>query len=169
MSQGRSFLGTAFKIAWRESRASGGKFLFVIFAVAVGVGSLTGVRGFSQALSGLLQREARTLMAADVSARLNQPLNDEQTATIASLAKRGVSSTRITEMLSMVGSSHSDNPVPVSLKAIDPAQYPFYGSVTRQQRTHFRRLAYSPEAQHGRDIPGRRSRIQNRRHHRRRA
>ena len=64
------FLQTALKSAWRESRASAGKFLFVIFAVAVGVGSLTGVRGFSQALATMLLREARTLMAADVSVRL---------------------------------------------------------------------------------------------------
>ena len=34
---------TAFKIAWREARSSSFKFLFVILAVAVGVGSLTGV------------------------------------------------------------------------------------------------------------------------------
>ena len=49
---------TACKIAWRESRASSAKFLFVILAVATGVGSLTGVRGFSRAFHDLLLREA---------------------------------------------------------------------------------------------------------------
>ncbi|MGH7486939.1 MAG: hypothetical protein ACREMY_15260, partial [bacterium] len=57
------------KIAWREGRASGVKFLFVLLAVAVGVGSLAGVRGFSRAFHRMLVTEARTLMAADISAR----------------------------------------------------------------------------------------------------
>ena len=37
----------AIRIAWREMRASRAKFLFVVLSVAIGVGSLTGVRGFS--------------------------------------------------------------------------------------------------------------------------
>ena len=56
---------TAFKIAWREAHASSAKFLFVIAAVAIGVGSLAGVRGFSSAFYGMLLREARTLPVID--------------------------------------------------------------------------------------------------------
>ena len=41
----------------------------MIVAVAIGVGSLAGVRGFSRAFYGMLLREARTLMAADLSVR----------------------------------------------------------------------------------------------------
>ena len=39
---------TAIRIAWRELRGVAREFLFVVLAVAVGVGSLTGVRGFSR-------------------------------------------------------------------------------------------------------------------------
>ena len=53
---------SAFKIAWRESRSSTGKFLFVILAVAVGVGALSGVRGFSASFREMLLQDARTLM-----------------------------------------------------------------------------------------------------------
>ncbi len=125
-----SFIRTAFKIAWRESRASAGKFLFVIFAVAVGVGSLAGVRGFSQALASMLLREARTLMAADVSIRLLAVPSPEQLKEVESLDQRGAQSTRVTETLSMVTSKNVANPAFVSVKAIDPTVYPFYGSVT---------------------------------------
>ena len=38
---------TAAKIAWRESRPSALKFMFVILAVAAGVAALTRVRVFS--------------------------------------------------------------------------------------------------------------------------
>jgi predicted lysophospholipase L1 biosynthesis ABC-type transport system permease subunit len=56
---------TAAKIAWREGRASSGRFLFVAAAVAIGVGSLVGVRGFSQSFRDMLLRDARMLLAAD--------------------------------------------------------------------------------------------------------
>jgi putative ABC transport system permease protein len=124
------FTKTAFKIAWRESRASSGKFLFVVFAVAIGVGSLTGVRGFSQALATMLLREARTLMAADVSVRLLAVPTPEQLKVVESYNRRGTQSTRVTETLSMVSSKKVENPAFVSVKAVDPAVYPFYGRVT---------------------------------------
>ncbi|HXA04026.1 MAG TPA: FtsX-like permease family protein [Bryobacteraceae bacterium] len=120
---------TASKIAWREARASSTKFLFVIVAVAIGVGSLTGVRGFSRAFYGMLLREARTLMAADLSLRVFALPNPQQTATMDAFMRRGVRRTWVTETLSMVASSNVVNPVLVSIKAVDPRVYPFYGVV----------------------------------------
>ena len=120
---------TASKIAWREARASSTKFLFVIAAVAIGVGSLTGVRGFSRAFYGMLLREARTLMAADLSLRVFALPSPQQTATMDQFLRRGVRRTWITETLSMVASSTVPNPVLVSIKAVDPHVYPFYGTV----------------------------------------
>ena len=69
---------TAFKIAWREARSSAFKFLFVVLAVAVGIGSLTGVRGFSRAFHQMLSDQARTLMAADLSVRIFDVPTPEQ-------------------------------------------------------------------------------------------
>ena len=73
---------TAIRIAWRETRASRAKFLFVILAVAIGVGSLTGVRGFSRSFRHMLLREARTLMAGDITARVFALPNAEQEAAL---------------------------------------------------------------------------------------
>src|SRR5579864_4757805 len=120
---------TAFKIAWREAHASSAKFLFVIVAVAIGVGSLTGVRGFSRAFYGMLLREARTLMAADLSLRVFALPDTRQTAVMDKLVQSGVRRTWVPETLSMVSSDKVVNPVLVSIKAVDPRVYPFYGSV----------------------------------------
>ncbi len=120
---------TALKIAWREAHASSAKFLFVIAAVAIGVGSLAGVRGFSRAFYGMLLREARTLMASDLSVRVFALPDAAQTAIMAKLEKRGVRRTWVTETLSMVSSGTVANPVLVSIKAVDPRVYPFYGAV----------------------------------------
>src|ERR1043166_6582749 len=126
---GRVAWSTALKIARREARAARGKFLFVILAVAAGVGSLTGVRGFSSAFRNMLLRDARTLMAADLSARLFAQPSENQMAAIRSLEARGVRDTQITETVTMVASEAVPEPVLVSIKAVDPGVYPFYGTV----------------------------------------
>jgi putative ABC transport system permease protein len=116
---------SALKIAWRESRASAGKFLFVILAVAAGVGALSGVRGFSASFRDMLLRDARTLMAADLSLRMfSLPDRDEQAA-IDALAGDGAQVTLVTETVSMM--STGTRPLMVSVKAVDPSLYPFYG------------------------------------------
>jgi putative ABC transport system permease protein len=121
-------LATAAKIAWRDLAASRSKFLFIVFAIAVGVGSLAGVRGFGRAFRTMLVAEARTLMAADLSVRVFELPNPEQIAVMDSLVERGARRTQITETISMVSFGDA-NPVLVSLKAVDPAQYPYYGEV----------------------------------------
>lgn len=119
---------TALKIAAREARASALKFLFVAFGVAAGVGALTGVRGFSQAFEDTLRREARTLMAADISIRQFNPPTPEQEAAIGRYIAQGAVVTRITETVSMMDKEGSTAPpLLVSVKAVDPQAYPFYG------------------------------------------
>jgi putative ABC transport system permease protein len=120
---------TAWKIAWRESRSSAFKFLFVILAVAVGVGSLTGVRGFSRAFHAMLLSQARTLMAADLSLRVFEVPTPQQTAAMDALAKSGVDRTWITETVTMASTGVDKPPMLVSVKAVDPRKYPFYGQI----------------------------------------
>ncbi|MDQ6678559.1 MAG: ABC transporter permease, partial [Acidobacteriota bacterium] len=122
-------LRTFANIAWRESRASAAKFTFVILAVALGVASLTGVRGFSRAFQAVLLREARTLMAADLSVRVFTLPSAAQTAAMERLASKGITRTWITETITMASVSPDLPPLLVSVKAVDPNVYPFYGAV----------------------------------------
>ena len=124
---------TAFRIAWRDGRAAKGKFVFVVLAVAVGVSCITGVRGFGEAFRGMLLRDARSLMAADLSIRTFELPSDAQLAAMKELERRGATRTWITETVSMVSGSaspeSSNYPVLVSIKAVEPALYPFYGEL----------------------------------------
>ncbi len=120
---------TAWRMAWREARASAPKFLFVVFGVAAGVGALTGVRGFSTAFNGALKREARTLMASDLMVRQFAAPTDAQISALEPWTRRGVRVTRITETISMMSADANSVPVLVSVKAVDPQVYPFYGKV----------------------------------------
>lgn len=119
---------TALKIAWREARSSAFKFMFVVLAVAVGIGSLTGVRGFSRAFHQMLSAQARTLMAADLSVRVFDVPTPEQGSVLEDLARHDVERTWITETLTMASSGDS-RPMLVSIKAVDPKKYPFYGEI----------------------------------------
>ncbi len=121
---------TAARIAWRETRASSGRFIFVILAVAAGVGSLTGVRGFSRTFHTMLQRDARTFMAADLSVRTFQVATQTQIDAMDGYLKKGAERTQITETLTMAMPPAGDVPLLISVKAVDPAVYPFYGTVT---------------------------------------
>ena len=110
----------ALRLAWRETRSSPARFLFVILAVAIGVASLTGVRGFSRAFRGMLLSNARTLMAADLSLRVFGRPNPAQQAALDELAARGARRTWITETVTMATSDAVREPLLITLKAVDP-------------------------------------------------
>jgi putative ABC transport system permease protein len=120
-------------IGWRDLRSAPGKFGFVVLSVAVGVAALVGVRGFSDSFRRTLSTEARSLMAGDLTARLYHKPTTEEKDRIAAIAQpRGIHTTWVTETVSMASVPTDPNtyPVPllVSLKAVDPAEYPYYGT-----------------------------------------
>ena len=117
------------KIASREMRASRGKFLFVLLSVAIGVAALTGVRGFSGSFRKTLLVRARSILAADLAARMFQQPTPEEQKELDAVRASGVDETTVTEMLAMASSPKSPDLVLVSVKAVDLAVYPYYGTV----------------------------------------
>ncbi len=120
---------TAARIAWRELHASRAKFVFVLLSVAIGVASLTGVRGFSQSFQKALLGDARGIMAADLSARMFRLATPKEGLQLDALATKGVERTSVTETVSMASVQGDPVPLLVSLKAVDPAVYPYYGNI----------------------------------------
>jgi putative ABC transport system permease protein len=120
---------TAARIAWRELRASRAKFVFVLLSVAIGVAALTGVRGFSEAFQRALLGDARGIMAADLSARMFRLATPKEQQQLDALATSGVERTSVTETVSMASVQGDPVPLLISLKAVDPAVYPFYGHI----------------------------------------
>jgi putative ABC transport system permease protein len=116
-------------IGWRDLRSAPGKFGFVVLSVAVGVAALVGVRGFSESFRRTLGTEARSLMAGDLTARLYHQTTAEETDKIAAIAHPGgIRTTWVTETVSMASAPPDPVPLLVSLKAVDPAEYPYYGT-----------------------------------------
>jgi putative ABC transport system permease protein len=117
-------------IGWRDLKSAPGKFGFVVLSVAVGVAALVGVRGFSDSFRHTLSTEARSLLAGDLSARIFQEPAPEEKAKIAAIMQgtAGMRSTWTTETISMASVPPDPVPLLVSLKAADPAEYPYYGT-----------------------------------------
>jgi putative ABC transport system permease protein len=119
-------------IGWRDLKSAPGKFGFVVLSVAVGVAALVGVRGFSESFRRTLGAEARSLMAGDLSARIFHEPTAEEKSRIAAVVKQsgqpGIRSTWTTETVSMASVPPDPVPLLVSLKAVDPAEYPYYGT-----------------------------------------
>ena len=121
-------------IAWRDLKSAPGKFVFIVLSVAIGVAALVGVRGFSESFRSTLGKEARSLMGGDLSARIFGAPTPDQLTKIAEIEKRIPSShaTWTVETISMASVPPDPVPLLVSLKAVDPAEYPYYGSVDLQ-------------------------------------
>jgi putative ABC transport system permease protein len=116
-------------IGWRDLKSAPGKFAFVVLSVAVGVAALVGVRGFSESFRRTLTMEARSLMGGDLSARIfHQPTAAEQQKVDALDQQLGAQSTWAVETVSMASVPPDPVPLLVTLKAVDPAQYPYYGA-----------------------------------------
>lgn len=118
-------------IAWRDLKSAPGKFGFVVFSVAIGVAALVGVRGFSESFTRTLLTEARSLMAGDLMARIYRVPKPEELQELTGLTRRasGSAMTWVTETVSMASVPVQPVPMLVSLKAVDPTAYPFYGQV----------------------------------------
>jgi putative ABC transport system permease protein len=121
----------AVAIGWRDLKSAPGKFCFVVLSVAIGVAALVGVRGLSGSFRQTLNTQARSLLAGDLSARMMRAPTDEELSKIAAMTgpgSGGVRATWTTETLSMAAVPSAPLPLLVSLKAVDPAEYPYYGT-----------------------------------------
>ena len=115
-------------IAWRDLKSAPGKFAFVVLSVAVGVAALVGVRGFSESFRQTLTAEAQTLMGGDLSARIFRQPTPQEIQKIATFDKEtGSQSTMVVETVSMASVPPDPVPLLVTLKAVDPSNYPYYG------------------------------------------
>jgi putative ABC transport system permease protein len=118
-------------IGWRDLKSAPGKFGFVVLSVAVGVAALVGVRGLSSTYRRTLGIEARSLLAGDLSAHMFRPATPQEAAKLASIESQSngqIRATWVTETISMASVPPNPTPLLVALKAVDPAEYPYYGT-----------------------------------------
>ena len=140
------------RMAWRETRPVMKRFLFLVVAIALGVGALTGLKGFSLALDRSISRSARDLLAADLAVQFRSLPNQKDISALESLERKGAIMTRTTSTLSMVSPINDSTPILSSIRAVDPKVYPFYGKVELDPSLPFRKTLTDDTAVVGRDL-----------------
>ena len=112
------------RMAWRETRAAWRQFTYFFVSIALGVAALVGVGLFADNMDRAIQREARSLLAADVELRTTRPLTPEGEAILRKLDDRGIARMHVSELVAMAAAPAGTQLI--ELKAVEPG-YPFYG------------------------------------------
>ncbi len=72
-------------LAWRESRASGRRFLLIVLPVAIGTGALVAINSFTDNLRESVRREARELLGADLVLSSAGPFSERAETVLAEM------------------------------------------------------------------------------------
>lgn len=117
------------RLMHRESRGARGRLVFMTLCLALGVAAVTGVAALVASVESAVQRDARSLLAADVSIEARRVLPEELDGvleTFRSSDGAGVEGTaRVTELGAMVSPAEGDA-VLAELKGVDEG-YPLRG------------------------------------------
>jgi len=111
------------KMAWRESRRNRARLLLFISAITVGIAALTAVRSFSINLTADIDREAKTLLGADLLLDANQPAPD---SILQQFNPSGTERAQVTNFMSMVRFPKNGGTRLSQIRALE-GNYPFYG------------------------------------------
>ena len=121
----------------RESRGARGRLAFMTACLALGVSAVTGVAALVQSISGAVEGDARTLLAADLTLEARRPLGENVEAALDALQIE-----RRTDVIELGGMVRAFTPdaargsrerttVLAELKATG-ALYPIYGEVVTE-------------------------------------
>ncbi|HYR37779.1 MAG TPA: FtsX-like permease family protein [Methylomirabilota bacterium] len=114
------------RLAWRETRGASRQFAYLIACITLGVAALVAVGSFATSLERTVGRSARALMGGDVEIRSSQPLSARAEAAVDELARDGVDTLGLRELVAM--STAAGRSQVVELKTIAPG-YPLYGEL----------------------------------------
>jgi len=123
------FWRTAQKLAWRDLRSSRFKSALIVVSMAVSIASVSGVQSAAGVARAVLHQDSRAWLGADTSITTGDPIGEEQTAALDHMRAEGISWTLVTWMLTMGASDEAPDSAFITLKAVDPAVYPFYGGI----------------------------------------
>lgn len=111
------------KMAWRDSRRNRARLLLFISAITVGIAALTAVRSFSTNLTADIDREAKTLLGADVLISADAPAPD---SILLKIKAASAEQAQVTNFVSMVRFPNGGGTRLSQVRALE-GNYPFYG------------------------------------------
>lgn len=121
------------KLAWRETKSSWSRFLFLFACLALGVGAIVAVDLFATTVERTILGDTRALLGGDLEISSRRSLGTNTLNLLNSLPDRGITLSHVTELTGMAAPYSPDRSQPttsqlVEIKAVD-STYPFYGVV----------------------------------------
>ncbi len=113
------------RMAWRDSRTSRRRLLFFASSIVLGMAALVAISSFRANLSGAIDREARTLLGADLVFYSRDPFTPEEEQLFKSI---GGEQARQVTVSSMVYFPQTRGSRLVQVRALSGA-FPFYGKL----------------------------------------
>jgi putative ABC transport system permease protein len=124
------WFATAIRFAWRDLRNSRTSTVFIIFTMVVSLAGVGGVESAAEITRGALHGNTKAWLAGDLAVDLREPISPRQASALDDAAVSGIRWTVVSSGLTLAASDESPDPGLISVKAVDPAAYPFYGVVT---------------------------------------
>ena len=135
-----------FKLAWRESRASGRRLGLLVGSVAAGVAALVAINGFTENMRTSVSAQAKALLGADIAISGRKIFPDRLERLVDTLIEgdsakgnRGAAA-RVTSFAGMAYVSRTSGVRLVQVKALEPG-YPFYGDIITAPAGRWRSVA----------------------------
>jgi putative ABC transport system permease protein len=117
-------IGWYFKMAWRDSRKNRGRLLLFMSSIVLGIAALVAINSFGENLKEQVEREAKSLLSADLEIESRQPFTNEVRMFLDSL---GVEYTEEIGFGSMVLFTNNNGSRLVNVRAVGNG-YPYYGA-----------------------------------------
>jgi putative ABC transport system permease protein len=130
------------KMAWRDSRRNRARLLLFISAIVMGIAALTAVRSFSENLTKDIDKEAKSLLGADILLDANAELKD---STLAPFAVVGSEQAIVANFLSMVRFPKNGGTRLSMIRSLE-GDYPFYGKWKSQPENAWQSFRNGPKA-----------------------
>lgn len=130
------------KMAWRDSRRNRGRLLLFISSIVLGIAALVAINSFSENLQRDIDKEAKTLLGADLVLSGNQPAKDSVTAIFDDL---NLSPSTNISFVSMVLFPQKDKSRLAVINALEGG-FPFYGNLNTEPLTAGRDFQKGPTA-----------------------
>ncbi|MFQ5739471.1 MAG: ABC transporter permease [Acidobacteriota bacterium] len=130
------------RMAWRDSRSSRGRLFLFISSIFLGVAALVAISSFGVNLEEAIDRQAKTLLGADLSLSSRAPFNPEAEDLLASLGGR---QSRQTSFSSMAYFPRADGLRLAQVRAVEGG-FPYYGSLETEPPAIAGRFQQGPNA-----------------------
>jgi putative ABC transport system permease protein len=135
-------MGFILKMAWRDSRRNRARLLLFISAIITGIAALTAVRSFSENLTRDIDREAKTLLGADVLLDAQAEIAD---TSLLPFTTKAAEKSKVLNFLSMIRVTKNGGTRLSLIRAIE-GDYPYYGKWKTNPENAWRTFRTIPKA-----------------------